>query len=76
MRHLLTMLLLTSVLSTTAHAAEPLEAVQLYTQDELVKLIRKKRPFKAGQDDDCQLVQDIAARASKNEVAQLSVPLR
>ncbi|GAP74246.1 sodium-type flagellar protein MotX [Pseudoalteromonas sp. SW0106-04] len=65
MRHLLTILLLTSALSTTAHAAEPLEAVQLYTQDELVKLIRKNAHLKRVQDDDCQLVQDIAARASK-----------
>ncbi|WP_233998329.1 tetratricopeptide repeat protein [Pseudoalteromonas sp. T1lg48] len=51
-----------------ARAAEPLEAVQLYTQDELVKLIRKNAHLKRIKDDDCQLVQDIAARASKMQL--------
>lgn len=46
-------------------AAEPIEAVQLYTQDELLKLIRTNTHLQQVKADDCQLVQDIAARAEK-----------
>ncbi|SEA05920.1 tetratricopeptide repeat protein [Alkalimonas amylolytica] len=40
-----------------------LEAVQLYTQDELLALIRTNSHLRRVQDDDCQLVRDIEARA-------------
>lgn len=54
----------------TAHAARrvinerELEAVQLYSDDELVTLIRNNRHFARVRDtDDCQLYQDIRAQA-------------
>ncbi|MEO2281180.1 tetratricopeptide repeat protein [Pseudoalteromonas pernae] len=68
MRFLLTSCVLLASVLGAAKAAEPIEAVQLYTQDELVKLIRKNAHLKRVKDDDCQLVQDIAARASKMEL--------
>ncbi|MCC5851734.1 MAG: sel1 repeat family protein [Alkalimonas sp.] len=42
---------------------QQLEAVQLYTQDELLALIRTNSHLRQVQDDDCQLVRDIEARA-------------
>ncbi|WP_105253691.1 tetratricopeptide repeat protein [Pseudoalteromonas sp. T1lg75] len=68
MRFLLTSCVLLASVMGVAKAAEPLEAVQLYSQDELVKLIRKNTHLKRVKDDDCQLVQDIAARASKMQL--------
>ncbi len=68
MRFLLISCVLIAMTLGVARAAEPLEAVQLYTQDELVKLIRKNAHLKRIKDDDCQLVQDIAARASKMQL--------
>lgn len=53
------------LVSRTSLAAEPMEAVQLYTQDELLKLIRTNTHLQQVKADDCQLVQDIAARAEK-----------
>lgn len=43
--------------------AKPLAAVQLYTQDELILLIRKNIHLDRVVADDCQLVEDIRARA-------------
>lgn len=40
-----------------------LEVVQLYTQDELLTLIRQNAHLKRVKADDCQLVEDIEARA-------------
>ncbi|MCH8537793.1 MAG: sel1 repeat family protein [Alkalimonas sp.] len=40
-----------------------LEAVQLYTQDELLALIQTNSHLRRVQDDECQLVRDIEARA-------------
>ena len=68
MRYLLTTCVLLALNLGVARAAEPLEAVQLYTQDELVELIRKNTHLQRVKDDDCQLVQDIAARASKMQL--------
>lgn len=60
----LSSVVLTCLLSAPAlHAAEPIEAVQLYSQGELVELIRKNTHLARVKADDCQLVQDIAARA-------------
>ncbi len=42
---------------------EELQVVQLYTQDELLALIRQNAHLKRVKDDDCQLVKDIEARA-------------
>lgn len=43
--------------------AQELEAVQLYSQDELIELINNNQHLQRVQDDRCQLVQDIEARA-------------
>ncbi|MFC4700752.1 tetratricopeptide repeat protein [Glaciecola siphonariae] len=43
--------------------AQQLEAVQLYSQDELIKLINQNAHLQRVVDDRCQLVQDIEARA-------------
>ncbi|OBP16134.1 flagellar protein MotX [Rheinheimera sp. SA_1] len=42
---------------------EELQVVQLYTQDELLALIRQNQHLKRVKADDCQLVKDIEARA-------------
>lgn len=42
---------------------EELQVVQLYTQDELLTLIRQNAHLKRVKADDCQLVKDIEARA-------------
>lgn len=44
-------------------ALTELGVVQLYTQDELLELIRTNTHLKRVQSDDCQLVKDIEARA-------------
>lgn len=43
--------------------AQELQAVELYTQDELLKLIRVNQHLQRVKADDCQLVRDIEARA-------------
>lgn len=48
--------------------AEDLKPVQVYGQDELLELIAKNKHLRRVLDDDCQLVQDIEARA---EVAKI-----
>mgnify|MGYP003625639208 CR=1 FL=1 len=46
-----------------ANAADEIKAVQLYSQDELLSLINKNQHLTRVVLDDCQLVQDIQARA-------------
>jgi TPR repeat protein len=46
-----------------ANAADQIKAVQLYSQDELLGLINKNEHLSRVVLDDCQLVQDIQARA-------------
>jgi hypothetical protein len=46
-----------------AYAAEPIKAVELYTQDELLTLINNNQHLDRVVLDRCQLVQDIEARA-------------
>lgn len=58
-------LLLCCLWPVFAKAAAPLEAVQLYTQDELLALIKKNAHLSRVKLDECQLVQDIEARAIK-----------
>jgi len=48
---------------TSANAADEIKAVQLYSQDELLSLINKNQHLTRVVLDDCQLVQDIQARA-------------
>jgi len=43
--------------------AQELQPVELYTQDELLKMIRQNTHLQRVQADECQLVQDIEARA-------------
>ncbi len=57
------MLTLLSVCSPFSRAAEEIKAVQLYSQDELLRLIHRNEHLTQVVLDDCQLVQDIEARA-------------
>ncbi|WP_395345719.1 tetratricopeptide repeat protein [Ningiella sp. W23] len=51
-------------ITCTSHSyAQQLEAVQLYSQDELIKLINQNAHLERVVSDRCQLVQDIEARA-------------
>ncbi|ATC93452.1 hypothetical protein PTUN_a0699 [Pseudoalteromonas tunicata] len=61
-------LLFCLMMPLASHSAEPLEAVQLYTQDELLVLINKNTHLERVKADDCQLVQDIEARAIKMSI--------
>ena len=56
-------LALAILVGTTPAVAQELEAVQLYSQDELLALIRTNSHLKRVKADDCQLVNDIEARA-------------
>ena len=60
------MILSVAVIVTPATAQEALTelgVVQIYTQDELLEMIRSNTHLKRVQADDCQLVKDIQARA-------------
>lgn len=61
-RHLIG-LLLASISQFSFAQPEELKAVPLYTQAELIELIKKNQHLKRVKDDECQLVQDIEARA-------------
>jgi hypothetical protein len=50
-------------LIANVHAADEIKAVQLYSQDELLGLINRNEHLSRVVLDDCQLVQDIQARA-------------
>lgn len=56
-------LMLVSAAQAEENRIRQLEAVQLYTQDELLALIRTNSHLRRVQDDECQLVRDIEARA-------------
>jgi len=51
------------VFGASQAAAQELEAVQLYSQDELIRLINTNKHLEQVKLDRCQLVQDIEARA-------------
>lgn len=53
---------------SSARGAEEIKAVQLYSQDELLSLINKNQHLSRVVLDDCQLVQDIQARAETLKV--------
>lgn len=59
---------LLAIAASSASADEELKVVQLYTQDELIDLINKNQHLTRVKLDNCQLVQDIEARASKMKV--------
>lgn len=67
MAHLMNIILRATVLllcfSSMTSQSQELEAVQLYTQDELLRLIKTNSHLQQIKADDCQLVQDIEARA-------------
>ncbi|WP_298442079.1 flagellar protein MotX [uncultured Ferrimonas sp.] len=52
------------MLLAPAQAAEPLKAVDIYSQDALLTMLRNNTHLDRVQRDDCQLLQDIEARAS------------
>ncbi len=54
---------LLSVLFTSAKAQQ-LKAIQIYSQDELLDLIKQNKHLARVKADDCQLLQDIEARAT------------
>lgn len=60
---LLSFLLLLSVCSTAS--AQTLQAVQIYTDNQLLELIKENKHLSQVVLDECQLVQDIEARAIK-----------
>ena len=63
MLKLFTATILLFILMPASVTAQELEAVQLYTQDELLALIKTNSHLKRVRQDDCQLVNDIEARA-------------
>ncbi|WP_025565356.1 sel1 repeat family protein [Psychromonas sp. SP041] len=65
MKIIIQSLLILSLLSNTATAAEDYPVIQVYTQDELNSLIKKNQHLQRVKADDCQLVQDIEAHALK-----------
>ncbi len=60
---LLIALAASGLFSVSSRAAEELRAVQLYSQDELIRLIDRNEHLSQVVLDKCQLVQDIEARA-------------
>ncbi|WP_214001126.1 SEL1-like repeat protein [Arsukibacterium sp.] len=58
-----TALLLVGLLVAPAASAQQVDAVQLYSQDELLDLIKTNSHLRRVRADDCQLVEDIEARA-------------
>tara|TARA_R110001599_G_scaffold97101_1_gene250567 strand:+ start:55028 stop:55681 length:654 start_codon:yes stop_codon:yes gene_type:complete len=57
------MLALASVYSPLSRAADEIKAVQIYSQDQLLRLIQRNEHLSQVVLDNCQLVQDIEARA-------------
>ncbi|MAD74273.1 MAG: flagellar protein MotX [Rheinheimera sp.] len=54
---------LLSLLASSPVTAQQADAVQLYSQDDLLDLIKTNSHLRQVRSDDCQLVQDIEARA-------------
>lgn len=63
MYRLLILFCLTLLSSVVSAQQEEIKAVQLYSQDELLRLINRNEHLSRVVLDDCQLVQDIEARA-------------
>jgi TPR repeat protein len=66
MRFLLVILALLFFISNTSYG-QKLEAVQIYTDTQLLGLIKENKHLGQVVLDECQLVQDIEARATKSE---------
>lgn len=56
-------LILVLICPVLTYGADEIKAVQLYSQDELIRLINRNEHLSRVVLDDCQLVQDIEARA-------------
>jgi TPR repeat protein len=52
------------VFTGTTAQAEQLKVIQIYSQDELLSLIKQNKHLQKVKADDCQLLQDIEARAT------------
>lgn len=63
MRRMMTLFFLALLSMTASARQEEVKAVQLYSQDELLRLINRNEHLSRVVLDDCQLVQDIEARA-------------
>lgn len=61
----LLLMIITMLIVVPRLQAEELSVVQIYSQDELLDLIRDNKHLKRVRDDNCQLVEDIKARATK-----------
>ena len=62
------LILMLALVSVGAAAQSQIKAVQLYSQDELIRLINRNEHLSRVVLDDCQLVQDIEARAETLKV--------
>jgi len=65
MKKIIQALLALSLLQQVPAFAEEYKVIELYTQDELNQLISQNRHLQRVKADDCQLVQDIEAHATK-----------
>jgi len=65
MKKIIQTLLALSLLQQVPAFAEEYKVIELYTQDELNQLISQNRHLQRVKADDCQLVQDIEAHATK-----------
>lgn len=66
--HFIAICSLTAVSSVAEANDGDLQAVQIYSQDELIKLINNNEHLTRVKLDNCQLVQDIEARASRMKI--------
>ena len=62
-------LLISTLIFLVSHASygQKLEAVQIYTDNQLLSLIKENKHLGQVVLDECQLVQDIEARATKSK---------
>lgn len=63
-RGLLGIAMLLCGMASLAVAADQLKVIQIYTQDQLLTLIKHNKHLQRVKADDCQLLQDIEARAT------------
>lgn len=68
MRFFISLFVLFFLFITPARAAASFEAVQIYTDNQLLDLIKENKHLSQVVLDDCQLVQDIEARATKAQM--------
>lgn len=66
---MLIMLMLSTLMLSSKAYADQIRAIQIYTQDELLTLIKQNQHLQRVKADDCQLLQDIEDRA-----VRISIP--